>query len=345
MRRVSLIAAAALVHAVVLASPAAAQGSTSLRRAVEAYDNLSYGQAIALARQATRERLPAADRARAYEVLGSAYAALDSARPATEAFKQLLLLDPDRELDSRRVSPKITSIFALALGQVLVVRHLSVDSAAFIAGVGTLPIRFTASRTARLRTRVAGPTGEITVDSVLGEGTVNLRWNGLLESGVPPSPGIYRVIVEASAGRDSYAASSAIRVVPGAVDTLSHLSSLPGYELLPETVIPARSWKPVGLALLATGVAMGGSLAFDHSKLEGGGRREILAIGASTALIGFLASTKKPAAVPAPANILYNSLVREQLARRNAEIATENETRRRQVRLEIFPEPQTVGSR
>ena len=42
---------------------------------------------------------------------------------------------------------------------------------------------------------------------------------------------------------------------------------------------------------------------------------------------------------PARANILYNSLVREQLARRNAEIAAENAMRRRQVKLGIVPQP------
>jgi hypothetical protein len=47
---------------------------------------------------------------------------------------------------------------------------------------------------------------------------------------------------------------------------------------------------------------------------------------------------KKPAPVPARANILYNSLVREQLARRNAEIAAGNVLRRRQVKLAIHPQ-------
>jgi hypothetical protein len=129
-----------------------------------------------------------------------------------------------------------------------------------------------------------------------------------------------------------------VRIDPGAVDTLAHLTSLPGYELMPETVVPPRSWKPVGLALMATSVALGGSLALENSKLGGGGRREILAIGGGTALVGLLATAKKPAPVPARANILYNSLVREQLARRNAEIAAENATRRRQVKLAVTPE-------
>ncbi|MGH7509509.1 MAG: hypothetical protein ACREMZ_08560 [Gemmatimonadales bacterium] len=315
-----------------------AQSNPTLRRATRAYSDLSYAQAISLARQASRERLGPEDQARAYELLGFAYASLDSTRQATEAFKQVLLLNPDRGLDAGRVSPKITSAFALALAQVLVLRDLQVDTTEFVAGVGTLPIRFTVTRTARLRTRLVGPAGQVTVDSSLGEGEVRLAWNGILSQGQAPSRGAYRLVIEASAGRDSYAASVPLWIEAGAVDTLPHLVALPGYELLPEKVVPARSWKPVGLALMATSLALGGSLALESSKLGGGGRREILTVGAGAALVGLLATVKKPAPVPARANILYNSLVREQLARRNSEIAAENAARQRQVKLGIVPQ-------
>jgi hypothetical protein len=344
-RLLSLLCAAALaIPLTAYRSPLSGQSNPTLRRANQAYNSLSYAQAIILARQASRERLSPDDQARAYELLAFSYASLDSTRQATEAFKQALLLNPDRVLDLGRVSPKITSAFALALAQVLVLRDLRVDTAEFIAGTGALPIRFTVTRTARLRTRLVGPGGEITVDSALGEGAVRLQWNGLLSNGLPPVRGNYRVIVEANAGRDSYAASVPVRIDPGQVDTLPHLTSLPGYDLLPETVVPPRSWKPVGLALVATSLALGGSLALENSKLGGGGRREILAVGTGAALVGLFATMKKPAPVPARANILYNSLVREQLARRNAEIAAENAARRRQVKLAIVPQPR-VGRR
>lgn len=338
MRRIIVVMWAAAVGLLSSYSPLRAQDNPTLRRAGQAYNNLSFAQAITLARQASRERLGQADQTRAYELLAFSYASLDSTRQATEAFKQVLLLSPDRALDAGRVSPKITSAFSLALAQVLVLRDLRIDAAEFVAGTGNLPIRFTVTRTARLRTRLVGPGGEITVDSALGEGPVRLQWNGLLANGQPPARGLYRVIVEANAGRDSYAASIPLRIDAGLVDTLPHLTSLPGYDLLPETVVPPRSWKPVGLALVATSVALGGSLALESSKLGGGGRREILTIGTGAALVGLLATVKKPAPVPARANILYNSLVREQLARRNAEIAAENALRRRQVKLAITPQ-------
>jgi hypothetical protein len=338
MIRLAIAAVLAGLGVQLLASPLAGQTNPTLRRASQAYNNLAYSEAIVLARQAARERLGPDDQARVYELLGFSYASLDSTRQATEAFKQALLLNPDRDLDAGRISPKITSAFALALAQVLVLRDLSVDSTIFVAGAGILPIRFTVTRTARLRTRLVGPGGEVTVDSAMREGAVSLQWNGILSNGRPPVRGNYRLIVEASAGRDSYAASLPVRIDPGAVDTLPHLTRLPGYDLMPETVVPPRSWKPIGLALVATSLALGGSLALESSKLGGGGRREILAIGSGAALVGLLSTVKKPAPVPARANILYNSLVREQLAKRNSEIAAENVLRRRQVKLAITPE-------
>jgi hypothetical protein len=62
-----------------------------------------------------------------------------------------------------------------------------------------------------------------------------------------------------------------------------------------------------------------------------------MAVGVSTTGVGLLATVRRPAPVPAPANIRYNALVREQLARRNAEIAAENERRRAQVQLTVAP--------
>src|SRR5713226_8816013 len=141
MRRCGLL----LVLVVVLAPAARAQTpqNADLRQGLQAYDNLDFPRAILLARRALGERMVGSDQARAYELLGFAYSATDSQVKAVDAFKQTILLDPDRELDPRKISPKITSLFYSALGQVLVVRQLRVDSARFVGGQGTVPIRFT----------------------------------------------------------------------------------------------------------------------------------------------------------------------------------------------------------
>lgn len=313
----------------------AAQESVALRRASAAYRDLDYGDAIALCKQALRDRLRGADQERAYEILGFSFAALDSARQATDAFAQLVLLSPDRELDPARISPKITSLFAVARAQVLVVRRFEVDSARIVAGVQFLPLSFSVTRAARVRARIVGGGREALLDSSRVEGTVRLQWNGMMADGLPPASGNYRLVVEATAGRDSYAASLPLRIDAGAVDTLAHLSALAGYDLLPETVVPPRSWRPFALASLAAGVVAGTSVALESGRLGGGGRRELLGVSVGTMTLGLLASLKRPAPVPAPANVRYNALVRDQLARQNAELAAQNAARRRQVQLTI----------
>ncbi|HEY6807932.1 MAG TPA: hypothetical protein VI160_04010, partial [Gemmatimonadales bacterium] len=128
-----------------------------------------------------------------------------------------------------------------------------------------------------------------------------------------------------------------VRVASGAVDTVAHLLALPGYSALPEMEVPPRSWRPMGLAFLYTGIAGAGSLALENSSLGAPSRRELLAVSAGALITGFVMMLKKPAPQPARGNILYNRLLQEQLVRRNADIAQENVQRRRQVELTVTP--------
>ena len=338
MNRRALFAPTLAIALTLGASPGRAQENAVVRQAVAAYDDLDRPEAIRLATRALRERLSPTDRVRAYEVLGFSYAALDSVRQAAAAFKQLLLLDADRDLDPGRISPKITGAFTLALGQVLVVRHVRVDSASFIAGAGALAIRFTITHAARVRTRIVGALGEVTVDSSLASGPDSVRWTGLLRDGRPAPSGAYRVIIEASAGSDVYSRALALRVVATAVDTLAHLTSLPGYDLLPEMTEPPRSWRPFGIAALLTAGVAGVTLALENPKLASPSPTPLLVVSGSALLIGGLAVARKPAAEPNTANIRYNNLVKEQLAKQNAEIARENARRRGEMRLSVRPD-------
>ena len=319
--------------------------NATLRRAQAAYDNLDYRQALSLAQTAQRERLNGFDRARAYEVLALTYSAMDSILKAVSAFKEVILLEPERELDPNRTSPKVLSAFSVALTQVLVVRQLRVDSTDFIGGQGAVPIRYTVTQPARVVTRVTGGSTPIKLDSVAANGQVNLRWPARLPSGDPIPPGTYTVVVEATVGQNSFSASQPIRVTHGAVDTLPHLVSLPGYDYLPETEVPPKSWKPMGLALVYSGIAIAGTSALSSGDLGSASFREAGVIGGGLMAAGFVVMLRKPAPQPARGNILYNRLLREQLTRRNAEIAQDNVRRRQQVALRVVPQPRTGGVR
>src|SRR5438128_5239736 len=183
-----------------LAAPAAGGAQTvqnaTLRRAQQAYDNLEYRQVVSLAQAALRERLTGPERARAYELLGFTYGAMDSILKAVDAFKQVVLIDPERQLDPNRVSPKAYSAFDVALRQVLLVRQLRVDSTSFVGGRGAVPIRFTVTQPARVVTRAigwggGGGGGGYGIDPGAGKGRGNLSWPARPANGEPGPAGNY----------------------------------------------------------------------------------------------------------------------------------------------------------
>jgi hypothetical protein len=318
---------------------AQAPQNATLRQALRAYDALDFAQAGALARRALTERMSGPDQARTYELLGFTYSATDSQAKAVDAFKQAILLDPDRQLDANKVSPKITSLFYSALGQVLVVRQLQVDSARFVAGQGAVPLRFTVTSPARVHVRaISGPTA-LLIDSTVVTGAVNVRWPAQLPSGAPVPAGVWLIVVEATAGQNTFSASRGVRITYGAVDTLLHVTSLPGYKELPETEVPPQSWRPLGLALLfATGTAAG-TFALNNRALGTTPGRELVGMSVAALAAGLVMTLRKPAPRPAEGNILYNRLLREQLAQRNADVAKENLSRLQQVALTVVPLP------
>jgi hypothetical protein len=321
-----------------LVGVAAGQESASLGRARAAYEDLDYSSAIVAARTALQERLRPEEQVTAYELLGFSYGALDSTRQAVEAFQQLIFLAPDREPDVERVSPRITSLYASALGQVLVVRRVEVDSVSFIAGSGALPIGFEVSRAAQTFVRLLGPDVDVVIDSQLvSAGPSRVFWSVVDSARRPFPPGDYEVIVTAREGSRNEYASAPFRFRLGheRVDTLELLGELPGYTRQPEMVSPPRDWRPVLLAALYVGAMAGTFLALDDADLGTGPRTAMFGVGGVGLTTGLVLSLKKPEPRPSPTNIQYNHLLGELLAQRNAEIARENDARRAQTVLRI----------
>jgi hypothetical protein len=325
------------------APPPPVQNAT-LRRAIQAYDNVEFGQVVPLARAALRERLTTGERARAYELLAFSFAATSQPDSAIVAFRELLQVDPDREIDPRRVSPRILGYFNAALGQVMVVRQLRVDTASFVTGQGAIPIRYHITSSARVRVRAISGQTSVLIDSGVTVGQVSLRWPARLPSGDAVPPGMYTVIVDAAAGQNTFSASSQVRIEQGRVDTLPHLTQLPGYQFLPETETPPKSWRPMGIALMAVGGALAGTVAIGSDMGDASGR-EIGTVSAAALITGFVMTLKKPAPQPSRGNVMFNQLLREQLGRRNQEIARENALRRRQVQLTATPLPRAEAVR
>ncbi len=337
MRRPAWVSLALLLQLAPIA--AIAQTNPVLRQAQVAYDSLDYGTAVSATRLALQQNLSRDDRITAFELLGFAYGALDSTLQAVEAFRELIFLAPDREPNLERVSPRITSLYASALGQVLVVRRVSVDSATFVAGAGRLPIRFYVSRLAEVSTRVVGNGIEMVIDSMTMTGPGRVDWSVLDHNGRPLPAGEYQIIITArESSRSEYSSEPlGIRVTHASVDTLAHFTSLPGYQEQPELVTPPRDWRPLALAALYTGLATGVFFALDKRELGTGPRAGMLSIGGAGVAIGLTLSLRRPDPRPSQTNMLYNRLLGELLARRNQEIERENAARRAQVLLTVRP--------
>src|SRR5947208_3061444 len=158
--RVRVLLVLSLAFLPALSAAQTVQNAT-LRRAQQALNNLDFRQALSAGQAALRERLTGYERARAYELLGFTYSGMDSILRAVDAFKQVILLEPERDLDPTRTSPKALSAFQVALTQVLVVRQLRVDSVDFIGGQGNVGIRYTVTQPSRVITRVMGGAGAL----------------------------------------------------------------------------------------------------------------------------------------------------------------------------------------
>ena len=313
------------------------QTNPVLRQAQEAYDSLDYGNALQATRLALQQPLNQEDRIIAFELLGFTYGALDSTSQAVRAFQELIFLAPDREPSLERVSPRITSLYASALGQVLVVRRVTLDSTAFLAGAGSVPVRFYVSRLAQVSTRLIGTGVDEVIDTTTLTGQGRVDWTVSAPDGRPLPAGTYQIIVTArESSRSEYSSEPlVVQVTHGALDTLPHLDALPGYQEQPETVTPPRDWKPVALALLYGGLATGAFFALDDGELGSGAQTGMLVVAGGAVAVGLGLSLRHPDPRPSETNILYNRLLRELLTRRNQEIARENAVRRSRVLLTV----------
>src|SRR5439155_26269657 len=120
-------------------------------------------------------------------------------------------------------------------------------------------------------------------------------------------------------------------------------TSSPSCQELVYVEIPPLDMRPLGLSFLYTGGALLGTLGLEGVAVGTASRREIGVVGAAALLAGVVMTLRTPAPRPAEGNILYNRLLREQIARRNADIAKENVTRRQQVELTVVPLPKAAG--
>jgi tetratricopeptide (TPR) repeat protein len=322
--------------AVLLAWPLCigAQQNRLVSEARTAFDELDYRRAAELAEAALGQGLSNDDQVAAYEVLGYSYGILNEADRAVTTLSQMIVLDPDREPNRQALPPRIASLWDQAWAQVLVVRGVLVDSVAFVAGEGRVTMHYEVSRPARARLRLVGNGIDTVIDSAqVDPGPVRYDWDALVGGSALPA-GSYQLIVSAAEGRSEYQRLASFTVSHSAVDTIAHVTSIEGFAKRPETEVPPRDWRPLGVATLLTGAAAGAALALNSSAFDAA-RVELGVAAALTLGTGLAFSLRRPDARPVPTAIELNRLIDRTLADRNEQIRIDNEERRRRVRLTI----------
>jgi hypothetical protein len=316
------------------------QEHPDLIRAEQAWEALEYETVVAAAQAYLETQdLTQSERARGWELIAFAYQALGSDESSIAAFRQVLQNDPDHQLDPEIVSPQLIPLFNTALGRELVVRNVAFTDTSFVAGQGALHVSFDVTMPAnQVETRVIGPGIDrlLAITNVTDRGVV--EWDALTPEGIPFPPGVYSLVINASALRTEYPRTVELEVRHGTLDTLEHVTAITGIrDTFPEEEVPPRRWEPLVVAAAAAAVTTGAVLALESSPPEGFARRELIAIDVAALLTGLTWSLRTPEPQPIPANIQANRIVRELIINENLQIAQDNERRRQQVLITVVP--------
>lgn len=337
--RLLLARSVALLAALTVAVPVAAQGRDPLERALVAYRALDFEVAAerfraALAPDATPP-LTARDSIRALMFLGATEHFRERRADALEAFATLLAMDPRYRPDDLTFPPEVTARFNEARVAVRAATVTVPDSASIFAPADQLPIRIHVAGPHDVRALMLDPRGLPL--RLLHEGEVrdslDLGWNARDAAGRLLDAGAYTLQV-LSRGQDG----GVIRTleVPVLVERLARdtlwTPELQSSSLRPETTPVRTSWRPVVLGLLAAG----GVVALP-SMLGGGSDglavRHVVAV--SLGVGGIIGSVAGSRPVPAPENVEWNRRVRERFAREVEFVREENERRRSESRLRL----------
>jgi hypothetical protein len=173
--------------------------------------------------------------------------------------------------------------------------------------------------------------------TVAGGSPTSFDWDVRGSDGRPLSAGDYQLITTAIEGEQNEFSSPPhiVHVRHAPRDTLPQLTRLPGYEEQPELVSPPRDWRPMLQSVLYTGIGAGAFIAIENGNLGTGPETALVSVSAVALATGLVMSLRKADPRPSRSNILYNQLLRELLAKQNADIARDNAVRRAQVLVTV----------
>jgi hypothetical protein len=331
-----------LAACLALAGPASAQTSTQLvDRAVQAYGDLDFGDAVGLVRRALAasgaSALSVEDRLRALSYLGAAEFYRGNRDSVRSAFRSLVELEPRFQLDELIFPPEVASQFAIIKRDTKIVRAVLPPVVRMRSGTsGFAPQLYTSSfhRIAASIIRSDGEPVRLLYSGVIGD-SLQIVWGGLDSAGVAVGDGRYFLTIESSgsSGAPERLVQVPLDIVARPLDTLPHPPPPADSLFLPERALSGPGFESligglaggIGIALLPSSVAPGAELS--------AGRLAVAGAVTVAGVVGFF--RRRPGRI-IPANVAVNETLRQDWRERVDAVVRQNITRRNEPILEIL---------
>jgi hypothetical protein len=311
-----------------------------LDQGIRAYRNLDFDAAAGFLRRSlvapAGQALPDSARARALTYLGATEVFRGRRDTAAAVFRRLLLLDPRARPDQLIFPPEVSNAYE-AVRRVTKAVTIAVPADTEIQlGDELYPVRLYATSFHDIAVVVTREDGRVLRPLYTGpiSDSLVVRWDGLDSAGTMPAVGRFRVTASSRdpQGRTLRQVQEPLETRTRIPDTLPHPAP-PDSGRLPERGSSGPALRALG-AGLGAGVLVATLPSVIANGTEASGTRFVVAGAVSlTGIYGFLA--QRPGR-RIPANIAVNRAARETWERRRDQVAQENATRRRNVRLRVL---------
>jgi hypothetical protein len=331
----------------VLVVPAAAQGQSAsdlLSQGIRAYTTREYDGGAWLLRRALSiqgaEGLSRTDAAKALMYLTATELARSQKDSAMAAARRLNVIDPKYDPDERVFSAQAIAVYQEARRSAPTMTVRAIGDTAIRPGSDAFTVRLVAASGPEVSAAITSADGRVVRTLYQGRvrDSVDIRWNGLDQSGNPPPDGRYAVTITPTARERRGGVGAAwilrlpLEVARPPIDTIP-LPPEPSDSLLrPERGNYQGAWKSLAPGLIA------GAAVIVLPKIVANGERPTnarLVVGATVTVAGIAAFLSHRPGRSLPANTQYNRTLREKWNRDVADITRRNAERLRQSRLVI----------
>jgi hypothetical protein len=338
---------------VTLLFPAVARSQSSndlLDQGIRAYGVREYDGGAWLLRRALAmqgaDALSRTDAARALMYLSATELARNQRDSALAVARRLIVLDPRYRPDDRTFSPQAMAVLqearrsasTAAPGTSSTVGIRAVGDTAIRPGTDAFTVRLVANSAPEVSAAVTGPDGRVVRSLYQGtiRDSVDVRWNGLDQSGNSPPAGKYAVTVVPTARerRGAWVLRLPIEVTRPTLDTMPLPLEPPDSLFRPERGDYQGAWRAL-VPSVAAGVAIIVLPKIVASDDRPSNAR--LVVGGTVTAAGIAAFLWHRPGRSLPANEQYNRTLRETWRRNVADVSRRNADGRRQSRIVIRP--------